>query len=82
MGLPGQWDHPRMWQAVERVAHACRVNRIPWAILPRDAEHARRCIELGCRMLSVGIDTWVVNLGLQAFKELFAEFFAETLLSS
>jgi 2-keto-3-deoxy-L-rhamnonate aldolase RhmA len=78
MGLPGQWDHPGMWQAVERVSRACRVNRIPWAILPRDAEHARRCVELGCRMLSVGIDTWVFNLGLQTFKERFAEFFAQT----
>jgi 2-keto-3-deoxy-L-rhamnonate aldolase RhmA len=67
-----------MWQAVERVARACNANRIPWAILPRDAEHARRCVELGCRMLSVGIDVWVVNLGLEAFKQRFAEFFAES----
>jgi 2-keto-3-deoxy-L-rhamnonate aldolase RhmA len=75
MGIPGEWDHPCMWQAVERVARACRNNRIPWGILPRDAEHARRCVELGCRILSIGIDSWVFNLGLQAFKERFAEFF-------
>ena len=76
MGVPGQWEHPKMWQAVERVARAGRANRVPWAILPRDAEHARRCVELGCRMLSLGIDAWFFNLGLQAFKERFAEFFA------
>jgi 4-hydroxy-2-oxoheptanedioate aldolase len=79
MGVPGEWDHPRMWQAVERVARACRNNRLPWAILPRDAAYARRCIELGCRMISVGIDAWVFNLGLQAFKERFAEFFIDSL---
>ena len=82
MGLPGEWDHPRMWQAVERVARACRSHRVPWAILPRDADHARRCVELGCRMLSVGIDAWVFNLGLQAFKEKFAEFFTNESLRS
>lgn len=76
MGLPGQWDHPRMGQAVERVARACQNNRIAWGILPRDAEHARRCVALGCRILSIGIDAWVFNLGLQTFKERFAEFFA------
>jgi 2-keto-3-deoxy-L-rhamnonate aldolase RhmA len=76
MSIPGEWDHPRMWQAVERVARACRSNHIPWAILPRDAAHARRCVELGCRMLSIGIDAWVFNLGLRAFKERFGEFFS------
>jgi 4-hydroxy-2-oxoheptanedioate aldolase len=77
MGLPGQWEHPRMWQAVERVAHAAEANRVPWAILPRDAAHARRCVELGCRMLSLGIDVWFFQRGLQAFAADFAEFFAK-----
>jgi 2-keto-3-deoxy-L-rhamnonate aldolase RhmA len=76
MGIPGDWEHPRMWQAVERVARACRSNRIAWSILPRDAAHARRCVELGCRMLSVGLDVWVFHLGLKAFQDRFAEFFA------
>jgi 2-dehydro-3-deoxyglucarate aldolase/4-hydroxy-2-oxoheptanedioate aldolase len=76
MGIPGEWDHPRLWQAVERVARAARANRLPWAILARDAAHARRCVELGCRMLAVGIDAWAFNLGLKAFQTAFAEFFA------
>lgn len=75
MGIPGDWEHPRMWQAVERVARACRSSGIAWSILPRDAAHARRCVELGCRMLSVGLDVWVFHLGLKAFQERFADFF-------
>jgi 4-hydroxy-2-oxoheptanedioate aldolase len=78
MGVPGQWDHPHLWQAIERVARAARASRIPWAILPPSAEHARRCVEMGCRMLSLGLDVWAFNLGLQAFKERFAEFFVQT----
>jgi 2-dehydro-3-deoxyglucarate aldolase/4-hydroxy-2-oxoheptanedioate aldolase len=76
MGLPGQWDHPRMWEALERVARAAKANGVPWAILPRDAAHARRCVELGCRVLSLGIDVWFFERGLRAFRQEFAEFFS------
>jgi 2-keto-3-deoxy-L-rhamnonate aldolase RhmA len=75
MGLPGQWEHPRMWQAVERVARAAKAHGVPWAILPRDAAHARRCVDLGCRILSIGIDVWFFQKGLSAFAADFAEFF-------
>jgi 2-keto-3-deoxy-L-rhamnonate aldolase RhmA len=76
MGLPGEWQHPRVWQAVERVANAGRANNVPWAILPADAAHARRCVELGARMLSLGFDTRAFRKGLQVIQDEFAEFFA------
>ena len=75
LGLAGQWEHPEMWRAVEKVAKAAAVNNIAWAILPRDADHARRCVDLGCRILSLGIDVWFMQKGVKAFKEGFAEFF-------
>jgi 2-dehydro-3-deoxyglucarate aldolase/4-hydroxy-2-oxoheptanedioate aldolase len=75
MGLPGQWEHPQVWQAVERVARAARAHKVPWAILPLTPAHARRCVELGCRMLSIGIDVWIFQRGLQAFQQDYAEFF-------
>ena len=75
MGIPGEWEHPRMWEAVERTARAAAANRLAWAILPRDAAHARRCVELGCRILSIGMDAWAFGKGLKAVQEDFAEFF-------
>jgi 2-dehydro-3-deoxyglucarate aldolase/4-hydroxy-2-oxoheptanedioate aldolase len=75
MGLPAEWDHPRLWQALERVAQAARANGIHWAILPLNADYAARCVEMGCRMLSLGIDVWLVQRGLKAFKTEYAEFF-------
>jgi 4-hydroxy-2-oxoheptanedioate aldolase len=75
MGLPGEWEHPRVWQAVDRVARAARERRLPWAILPRDAAHARKCVGLGCRVLSLGIDAWAFQRGVQAFQTEYAEFF-------
>jgi 2-dehydro-3-deoxyglucarate aldolase/4-hydroxy-2-oxoheptanedioate aldolase len=67
MGLVGDWDHPKIWHAIERVAKAAKANGIHWAILPRSADYAKRCVDLGCRMLSVGIDVWAVQRGLKAF---------------
>ena len=67
MGLVGDWDHPQIWQAIERVAKAAQKNGIHWAILPRTAPYAKRCVDLGCRMLSVGIDVWALQRGLKAF---------------
>ena len=67
MGLVGDWDHPKIWQAIERVANAAKANGTHWAILPRNAAYAKRCVDLGCRMLSVGVDVWAVQRGLKAF---------------
>jgi 4-hydroxy-2-oxoheptanedioate aldolase len=75
MGLPGEWEHPRMRSAVERVAAAARRHNVPWAILPRDPGHACRCVEMGCRMLSIGIDVWFLHAGVRAWKKEFGEFF-------
>jgi 4-hydroxy-2-oxoheptanedioate aldolase len=75
LGLPGQWDHPRVWECIERVARAAREHKVAWAILPIHAAYARRCVDLGCRMLSIGIDVWFYNKGVRAFQADFAEFF-------
>src|SRR5208282_3246839 len=78
MGLPAQWDHPRHWQAIERVAQAARDNGIYWAVLPMNPGYAKRCSELGCNMLSLGIDVWFMQRGLKAFQAEYAEFFNGT----
>lgn len=67
MGIVGDWEHPKIWQAIERVAKAAKANGIHWAILPRNLAYAKRCIELGCKMISIGIDVWAVQRGLKAF---------------
>jgi 2-dehydro-3-deoxyglucarate aldolase/4-hydroxy-2-oxoheptanedioate aldolase len=76
MGIPAQWDHPRLWQAVERVAQAARAHGVHWAILPPNPTYARRCVDLGCRMLSIGLDVWSIQRGLKSFQADYAEFFS------
>jgi 2-dehydro-3-deoxyglucarate aldolase/4-hydroxy-2-oxoheptanedioate aldolase len=75
MGIPGAWDHPRVWEAIQSVAKAAKANGIHWAIVPKDAAYARRCVELGCKCLSIGFDSWVVHHGIRATKNQFAEYF-------
>jgi 2-keto-3-deoxy-L-rhamnonate aldolase RhmA len=75
MGLPGDWDHPRIWEALDKVAAAARAHHIHWAILPPNAAYAKRCVSMGCRMLSIGFDVWAVNKGLRQFKADYAEWF-------
>jgi 2-dehydro-3-deoxyglucarate aldolase/4-hydroxy-2-oxoheptanedioate aldolase len=75
LGIPGQWDHPLLWQAIERVARAAAEHRLAWAILPPSLDHARRCVQLGCRMLSIGVDAWAFHRGLRSFQDEYAEFF-------
>ena len=75
-GLPGVWDHPRLWAAVERVAAAARAAGIHWAILPLGPAHARRCVDLGCRMLSIGFDVWAFSRGIKSFQTDYADFFS------
>jgi 4-hydroxy-2-oxoheptanedioate aldolase len=72
MGLVGQWDHADVWRAIERVANAAAANGVRWAILPRSPDYAQRCVDLGCRMLSVGLDTWTVQRGLKSFLDEYA----------
>jgi 4-hydroxy-2-oxoheptanedioate aldolase len=67
LGIPAQWDHPRLARAIERVARAAKAADIHWAILPFNPTHARHCVELGCRMLSIGMDVWAMQRGLRAW---------------
>ncbi len=75
LGIPGDWDQPRMWQALEKVAKAARDHGIHWAILPPTPDYAKRCVALGCRMLSIGLDTWTMAKGLKAYRTEYADYF-------
>jgi 4-hydroxy-2-oxoheptanedioate aldolase len=75
LGILGQWDHPRLWEAVERVARAAETHGTRWGILPWSRESARRSVELGCRMLSLDVDVWAFRRGLETYRREWAEFF-------
>jgi 4-hydroxy-2-oxoheptanedioate aldolase len=73
MGIPGEWEHPRLWAAIERVAKATRAAGIHWSILPRNPDYARRCIALGCAMILIGLDVWIFERGLKSLETEYAD---------
>lgn len=75
MGLPGQWSHPDVLKAVEKVAKACTAHGVAWGILPRDAAHADQCRNLGCRLFSIGMDVWFFQRGLRSYIEQWPGYF-------
>ncbi len=75
LGVPCEWEHPKLWGAIERVARAAADAGIHWAILPLAPAHARRCVDMGCRMLSLGFDVWAFAKGVRAVHAEYAEFF-------
>jgi 2-keto-3-deoxy-L-rhamnonate aldolase RhmA len=75
LGVPAEWEHPKLWSAIERVAKAAKDHGIHWAILPPGPALAQRCVDMGCRMLSVGMDVGAVHAGLRAVRGGYAKFF-------
>jgi 2-keto-3-deoxy-L-rhamnonate aldolase RhmA len=74
LGVPGDFLHERCVDALKRVAAATKKAGKAWGILSRDAEHARKCRELGCQFFSIYGDVDCFRDGLKVVEERFAEF--------
>lgn len=74
LGVPGDFLHPKCIEALKCVAAATKKAGKAWGILSRDAEHARRCRELGCQLFSVFGDVDCLRVGLETLEKRFAEF--------
>ena len=72
LGFVGQTDHEQVWHAIDAVAAACRRHGKAWGIVPAGPEYAQRCVEKGCKMLTIGSDVAAMRLGTAALKANFA----------
>ncbi|MEX0676149.1 MAG: aldolase/citrate lyase family protein [Pirellulales bacterium] len=76
LGVLGQPEHEKMWNAIDRVAAACRKHGKGWGIVPAGPAYADRCVEKGCRMINFGSDVMAMRLGVQSLKTMFASQFS------
>lgn len=76
LGVLGQPDHPCVWEAIERVAAAARNSGKIWGIVPFGAASAERCLDLGCRMLTLGSECHGLRMGIDALKSMYGKIFA------
>lgn len=56
LGIPGQFDHPRYIDAVERIVEACRRNRLAAAFMAADEQWGRQYVAKGFRMIAAGLE--------------------------
>jgi 2-dehydro-3-deoxyglucarate aldolase/4-hydroxy-2-oxoheptanedioate aldolase len=76
LGIPGQFDHPKFRDAIQRVIAACRQHNKSGGFLVSSPEAARLRLEQGFRCLAYGGDLWMyqqtLSAGLQAVRQLTA----------
>jgi 2-dehydro-3-deoxyglucarate aldolase/4-hydroxy-2-oxoheptanedioate aldolase len=75
LGVLGQADDEKVWDAIGKVAAACAQHGKAWGIVPASPAFADRCVELGCRMITFGSDVMAMRLGIQAVKTMYANQF-------
>lgn len=75
VGVPGQFEHEKLWEAIGRVAAACRQHGKAWGAVVPNPAFAKRAIENGCRMPTVGNDPLALRRGIEALQTSFAELF-------
>jgi 2-dehydro-3-deoxyglucarate aldolase/4-hydroxy-2-oxoheptanedioate aldolase len=76
LGIPGQFHDDKMWQAIGRVAEACRRYRKSWGCVAPDPKFADRAVENGCQLVTMGNDILIARRGIDAFKTAFASQFS------
>jgi 2-dehydro-3-deoxyglucarate aldolase/4-hydroxy-2-oxoheptanedioate aldolase len=75
LGVTGDFENPKCFDAIQKVARACADARKPWGIVPRGPQYADRMREWGCRMFVLGIDIHCFHAGIRSIKERHASFF-------
>ncbi len=75
LGVPGQFDHPKCLETIDRIAAACARAGKPWGIVPRGADYAERMAARGCRLFVFAFDIHVVHAGIRALREKYAAFY-------
>jgi len=75
LGHTGKVDHPAVWEAIDAISAACRKHGKTWGTVPAGPEYAQRCIDKGCRLLTLANETLALRRGVEAMKQWYAEFF-------
>ena len=69
MGIPAQFEHPRLLQAMDDLVAACRKYAVAPGFLPPTPQSAVHWIEKGFRALSLGSDIGVFLDGVRKFRK-------------
>ncbi len=71
-GVPGQFDHPRVQEAIRTIAEAARRAGKHWGMPMGTLERAQQLMEMGARFLCHGADIMFVKNALEEARRRFA----------
>lgn len=75
LGVLGQFDSPKLWEAIERVQAACKKHGKAWGTVSPNPAYVDRAINTGCRMMSFTSDALAIRKGLEAIRGTYAKYF-------
>jgi 4-hydroxy-2-oxoheptanedioate aldolase len=75
LGVPGEFLHPKVKEAMGEVAAAAKSAGKTWGILCRGPEHAEAARKMGCSLFALATEFGVVHAGFKAVKENYKGFF-------
>jgi len=73
LGVPWEFDHPALWEAIRKTFYAARMHGKIAGIMPAGVEHAARSVEEGARMLLWGPDLLMFQRAAREDAALLAE---------
>jgi 4-hydroxy-2-oxoheptanedioate aldolase len=71
-GIPGQFDHPLVQQAIRDIAEAARKAGKHWGMPSGSPERTRQLLDLGARFLCHGADIVTIKTALEEIQRRFA----------
>ena len=71
-GIPGQFDHPMILRAMEKVAKGARKAGKNWGMPVFNVEHARHVLDMGALITCHSADILILKEGLTRIQEQFA----------
>jgi 4-hydroxy-2-oxoheptanedioate aldolase len=70
-GIPGQFNHPKIQQAIETVAKAASAAKIHWGTVSSSPRHTETLLKQGARLISYLSDTVIFKKQLQQIQKQF-----------
>ncbi|MBN1909871.1 MAG: aldolase [Pirellulales bacterium] len=71
-GVPGQFDHPKVQRAIDRIAAAAKKGGKAWGVPCGNTDQAKQMFERGARVLFYNADILMVKQGLEQMQQDFA----------
>lgn len=72
-GIPGDFNHPKIQKALEKIALAAKNTGKAWGTPAGTPERAKQLMDMGARFICSGCDLIFVKTGLEALQKNFAQ---------